>query len=127
METEILPIKDGDNELPIPTIWRPIFQNIVKAFVAHDYRISNGLDNVAIISTETAKQIQEYIEDYGERLVQLPKETWETSIYTWHGSYWEAIIDLWTVTEERSDLILSAKVTELNAGYIINVYMVYVP
>jgi len=49
-----------------------------------------------MINSETAKQIQEYIEDYGEQLVPLPEETWETSIYLWQGNYWDVIIDLWT-------------------------------
>lgn len=127
METIIPAIKDAENERSVPTSWRPIFSDIVKAFVAQDYRISYGIENVAMINSETAKQIQEYIEDYGEQLVPLPEETWETSIYLWQGNYWDVIIDLWTAGEGRSDMILSAKVTEKEGTYNINVYMVYVP
>lgn len=127
MKADKFPIKDAKNERAIPTVWRPILSNIVKSFVVYDYSMSTGLQNVAEVSVETAQHIQAYIEDYGEVLVELPEETWDSSIYIWMGTHWDVIIDLWTVSEGRSDLILSAKVSESDTDYLIDVSMVYVP
>jgi len=124
---EVLPVKDEDEQQPIPTAWRPAFREIVNAFVQHDYRLSNGVDGVLPVSAKTAKQIKEYIDDYGEILVALPKKTWAYSICMWMGKRWEVLIDLWTKGEGRSDLVLSALVSETKDGFQIKVEMVYVP
>ena len=79
---------------------RPIFSRIVNAFAT---------------------------QDYGEELVKLPEESWDTSICIWMGDRWDVLIDLWTATEGRSDLVLSAGVSEKDEGQIVNIEMVYVP
>lgn len=89
--------------------------------------LSSNVPEVAPISKETAEQIREYIQDYGEELVKLPEKSWDTSICIWMGDSWDVLIDLWTATEGRSDLVLSASVSERGEGYIVNVEMVYVP
>ncbi len=126
-EIEIQVIKDEENERPIPTVWRPIFHGIVNAFVNDDYVLSSGFARVGPIPKATANQIRKYIQDYGEALVELPEESWETSICIWMGDRWGVFIDLWTEAEGRSDLVLSAGVSEKNEGYLVNVEMVYVP
>ena len=126
-ENEIVVVKDEENELPIPSVWRPVFIEIVNAFVRRDYFISDGVDNVSPVSNQTAVQVKEYIEDYGEELVQLPEETWESSIYIWMGTYWGVLVDLFTAGEGRSDLVLRAEVTESDTGYVVDIIMVYVP
>ncbi|MCL7765496.1 hypothetical protein MPF19_18930 [Polaribacter sp. Z014] len=72
---EIKVEKNEENELPIPHIWRSSFKEIVKAFVKGDYSLSSEIKNVNSISDETTVQIKEYIEDYGEELIELPNET----------------------------------------------------
>lgn len=124
---EVKAIKDKENELPIPTVWRPIFCEIVEAFVMEDYRLSSRISEVESVSKETSDQIKEYIQDYGEKLVSLPEESWDTSIYIWMGSWWDVLIDLWTESEGRSDMVLSARVYESEGGYKIVIQMVYVP
>ncbi|MDA7747326.1 hypothetical protein N8878_08370 [Psychromonas sp.] len=119
--------KDEDNQQPIPSVWRPIFYNIIKSFVERDYKVSGGLEFVTPISSETASQIEEYIEDYGEQLIVLADETWDSSICIWMGNRWDVLIDLWTESEGRSDLVLSAQVTESGNGFLVNVDMVCVP
>ncbi|WP_348944292.1 hypothetical protein ABHF33_12675 [Chitinibacter sp. FCG-7] len=126
-EIEIFVEKDKENQLPIPTVWRPIFVKIVDAFVKKDYSLSCEIDGVALVSKETANQIKEYIEDYGEELIQLPNETWESSICIFVGGYWDILIDLWTAGEGRSDLVLGARISESANGYIVAIEMVYVP
>lgn len=125
--TEIIVEKNEEEELPIPHIWRPIFMEIVNAFVKKDYSISSGIKNVNPISNETAEQIKEYIEDYGEELIQLPNESWNSSVYICYGKYWNILIDLYTKNEGLSDLALNAEVREENNEYIIDIKLVFVP
>ena len=126
-EVELKVIKDDKIELPIPTKWRPVFKDIVKAFVTHDYHLKSGVQDVQPIPNEAADQIRYFISDYGEELVELPEETWDSSRYIWIGNRWDALIDLWTVGEGSSDMVLSVQVSESVNGYSFQVYMVYVP
>ena len=123
----VLPLKDEEEQQLIPTAWRPVFREIVDAFVEHDYRLTKGVESVLPVSAKTAKQIKEYIDDYGETLVALPEKTWTSSICMWMGKRWEVLIDLWTKGEGRSDLVLSALVSETKDGFQIKIEMVYVP
>ena len=119
--------KNEENELPIPHAWRPIFKSIVSAFVKRDYSLSCGVKNVNPVSKDTAKQIEEYIEEYGEELIELPEETWDTSVYICYGDYWNVLIDLWTVAEGSSDLVLNAKIRQIQNEYVVEINLVYVP
>lgn len=126
-DTDALAVKGEDEQCPIPMVWRPVFREIVKAFVGKDYRLSIGVQGVAPVSAKTAKQIKEYIEEYGETLVELPEKTWDSSICIWMGYEWDVLIDLWTKGEGRSDLALSARVSESKTRFVIRIEMVYVP
>ena len=126
-ELPILAVKDEETERPIPTAWRPTIREIVRAFVNHDYQLRVGISQVAPVSTETAEHIRNYIQHYGETLTELPEETWKSSVCIWMGKHWDALIDLWTVSEGRSDLVLSLHVSETDGGFTFNIYMVYVP
>tara|TARA_Y100000739_G_C20277258_1_gene315002 strand:- start:38 stop:418 length:381 start_codon:yes stop_codon:yes gene_type:complete len=119
--------KNEEEEGPIPHVWRPIFKDIVKAFVNKDYNLSSGIKNVNTVSKSTAKQIKEYIEDYGEEIIELPEETWESSVYICYGDYWNILIDLFTKGEGLSDLALNAKVIEKDNNYVVDINLVYVP
>ena len=124
---EIIVEKNEDEEGSIPHIWRPIFKKIVKAFVEKDYKLSSSIENVSSISENTAKQIKEYIEDYGEELIELPETTWKTSVYIYYGEYWNVLIDLFTKEGNRSDLVLNVEVREIDKEYIFKVRLVYIP
>ncbi len=126
-ENEIAVEKDDENEHPIPTVWRSTFTRIVDAFVQKDYSLSCGVTGVSSVSNETASHIKEYIEDYGEELVQLSNETWNSSVCIWMGSHWDVLIDLWTAGEGCSDMVLGARVSEGANGYVIDIGIVYVP
>lgn len=119
--------KDEDNQLPIPTLWRPIFKEIVSALARKDYFLSNKPSFTAPVSQKTADYISEYIEDYGESLTDLPDDTWDSSFCLWMGDKWDVLIDLWTEGEGRSDLALKAEVEEAGSEYLVTVEMVYVP
>ena len=126
-DAEVLAVKDESRELPIPSAWRPVFRQIVRAFVQHDYRLSAGVPGVPLVTNDTAAHIERYIEDYGETLIELPEETWDSSVCIWQGNRWDALVDLWTRAEGRSDLVLSARIFESDAGFEFHIYMVYVP
>ncbi|GAB2905720.1 hypothetical protein GCM10027046_39440 [Uliginosibacterium flavum] len=125
--SDVSVVKDEEHELPVPSIWRPVFRSIVSAFAKQDYQVDLGVLGVLPITSDTANQIDEYIQDYGETLIELPEDTWETSVCIWMGTRWDVLIDLWTEGEGRSDMILSAKVSESSSGFVFEVYMVYVP
>src|SRR5579884_719455 len=114
---EVLAVKDESQQLPIPSAWRPVFREIVGAFVQRDYRLSAGVPTVAPVTSDTAAQIEEYIEAYGETLVELPEETWESSVCIWRGNRWDALVDLWTAAEGRSGLVISASIFESDKGF----------
>src|SRR4051812_31945404 len=82
---EIPAIKDEENERPIPSSWRSGIKEIVAAFIRHDYKLSAGVPGVAPITAETAAQIHGYIQNYGETLIELPEETWKSSVCIWMG------------------------------------------
>lgn len=120
-------VKDLENQQPIPTAWRPVLKEVVKSLANHDYLISAGVPGLIPVSECTAQQIETYIREYGEILVELPDETWESSVCMWMGNRWDVLIDLWTGSEGRSDLVLSAQATETDHGYAFQINMVYVP
>jgi hypothetical protein len=127
-ESLILAIKDTAAEHPIPTAWRPVICKVVSAFVRHDYQLNAAaVPGVAQVSSETVDQISSYIQDYGAELVDLPEETWDSSVCIWQGNRWDALIDLWSLSEGRSDLVLSLQVSEAQGGLEFAIYMVYVP
>lgn len=86
--------KDANGEGPIPSAWRATLKNIVDAFARHDYLLAAGMPGVAPVSEDTATQIRDYIDDYGETLVRLPPQSWDTSVCIWTGEHWDALIDL---------------------------------
>ena len=120
-------VKNADEELPVPSVWRPVFRRVIDAFVDRDYGLSRGVTGVAAVSEDTAEQIREYISDYGERLTHLPDSTWSSSVSIWMGEHWDVLVDLWTEGEGQSDLVLRARVRESGEGFEIEIHMVYVP
>jgi hypothetical protein len=120
-------VKDPDAAHPIASAWRPTLRAIVSAFVRGDYRLERPIDSVAPVSRSTAKQIEDYIAEYGETLIELREATWRTSVAQWSGKHWDVLVDLWTRGEGRSDLVLGAEVRETRTGYRYKIGMVYVP
>jgi len=102
-------------------------REVVKAFIGGDYDLSRGVPYVAPVSSKTAKQVREYVADYGETLAELPDETWESSVSEWTGADWHLRVDLWTEESGESDMVLDARVAETENGYQIVIDSVYVP
>ena len=121
------PLKDEEAEHPIAPAWRPVFRRIVHAFVVGDYALKEGIDEVDPVAEDVAHQIAAYVQDYGATLVDLSEETWTTSVARWMGHRWQALVDLRTDEEGRSDLVLTAVVREVGEGYRFEVQGVWVP
>lgn len=124
---EVVAVRDGTSERPIPSAWRPPLCRIVAAFAKGDYLLADGVEDVQAVSQETANHIQSYLRDYGATLNPLPDDTWNSSVCIWTGSHWDFLVDLYTREEGASDLVLSGRVTDTNSGFKIAVHMVYVP
>lgn len=127
MSTEPLAIKDEDSAHPIAGSWRPIFREVVKALAKGDFELSQGVPGVEPVDPGIASQNRDYVRDYGEVLVELPEETWDTSCAQWMGPYWEVLIDLYTEGERASDLVLTGHMNELNGKPHFTVGFIYVP
>ena len=124
---EIPVTKDASRQGPIPSVWRPVFREIVKALARGDYKLSAGVPGVLPVRDNVAEQIRAYVQEYGETLVDLPDETWNSSVCIWTGQRWDTIVDLWTAREGRSDLILQTLVSESAEGFSFDIRLVYVP
>lgn len=120
-------VKDGQGERPVPSAWRPVFTAIVAAFVDGDFALSAPIVGVAPVSTENAAFNADNVADYGEVLKPLPAEAWETSVFIWQEGWWEVLVDLHTLGEGRSDLVLHARVYESQDGYRFEDLRIYVP
>ena len=120
-------IKDIENEHPIASHWRPIIKLVVDAFSRSNFELSTPIENIQPIPVDIAHANKSYVSDYGEVLISLPEETWETSCAQWMGDYWQIIVDLYTESEGRSDLILNGRVMEKNGNISIEIGLIYVP
>jgi hypothetical protein len=120
-------IKDEDAEHPIAGAWRPMLCEVVRSFVEGDYGLNKGVSGVEPVSPATAEHIRAYVADYGATLVELPDDTWQTSVAQWMGTRWDILVDLWTAEEGRSDLVLEGWVAETDSGPRLTIHMVYVP
>lgn len=119
--------KDLDAAHPIAGAWRPMLRAVVRRLARGDYALTQGVPGVAPVAAATAEQMRDYMAEYGATLVELPDDTWQMSVAQWMGTHWEILIDLWTVEEGRSDLVLGGDVVETDAGPLLTPRAVYVP
>ena len=120
-------VKVEEEELPIPTIWRQTFIDIVEAFKQGDFRLKNSIESVHPLTECEAERIERNIADYGDVLESLPDTVWTTSVYRWMRGHWEVLIDLYTQNEGLSDLVMFVKVTENEMKYWFTVESIHVP
>lgn len=120
-------IKDEFKAHPIAGAWRSVLCEIVHCFVAGDFGLAKGVAGVEPLSADLAGRMAAYVANYGATLLDLPPETWETSVAQWYGTHWGILVDLWTLEEGRSDLVLDARVVESEDGPRFSVHLVYVP
>lgn len=107
--------KDEASQVPVPEAFRPVIRDIVRALAAGNYELTGGAPN-ADVRIRNATLARECVADYGETLLELPDETWSTSVCRWMGSHWDVLVDLWTVESGASDLVLHLSVYETDHG-----------
>ena len=120
-------IKDEREQQPIPSAWRSTFHDIIQAFAEGDFALARGISGVRPVSAQDAAQFPRTLHAYGARLVGLPVAGWDSSVCQWYGDYWDVMIDLYTVEEGASDLVLGARVYENGVAFEFEVGMLYVP
>ena len=127
MNDLVLVVKDEEGQRSIPTVWRETLSAVIEAFKDGDYVLGRGVRGVRPVSEGTASDILRNIQQYGATLISLPGESWETSACQWMGSYWDVLVDLFTLEEYASDLVLSARVYESDTEYLFEIHSVHVP
>ena len=100
---------------------------VVRAFSRGDFELTCRAEGVDVVSPEIATQNKEYVDDYGESLVELSDKTWETSCAQWMGLHWDILIDLCTEGGGISDLVLTGEMLEINGTPHFTVGLIYVP
>lgn len=127
MSTDVPVLYDKDTATPVPSVWRETLIKIIEAFKNNDLASINQIEGVQNIELEHLQEIAENITDYGEKLVSLPDETWDSSQAYWMGFCWNIILDLFTEREGRSDLILLIRVFETDGVFEYSIQDIYVP
>ena len=127
--TQNIPVPyDAEFQSPIPSIWRDCIIQMVEAFQDKDFERLNTLSSVQCIDLAYAVEIAKNIDDYGAHLMSLAEESWHTSVCLYmENESWQAIIDLFTVEEGRSDLILDLFIIKKEDQFIFQINNIYVP
>ena len=125
--TETVPIeKDEDQERPVPSAWRQTLGEMVEALREHNYQL-RGIPHVEPVDDNTADAIARQIEDYGGTIAPLPEQAWTTSVCQWQLTYWEVLVDLFTVEDGPADLVLHVMVYADGNDFLFKPHLVYVP
>lgn len=127
MMKDVLVSKDEDNQHPIPTAWKKTFCAIVDAMKDGDFRLDSKVVGVSSISAADANRMANNIKSYGAHLASLTEESWHTSVCQWMRGYWDVLIDLVTIEEGISDLVLAVRVYEKGTAYDFEVQSIHVP
>ncbi len=127
MSEAVPAIKDAEKAYSVPTAWRPLLAAVVQAIAEGDTRLRRGIPGAAEVSVDTASQIEAYLGDYGATLTELSAATWDTSVVQWMGDHLSVIVDLGTVEEEASDLVLDGTMCEVEGGIRFSLHALYVP
>lgn len=126
--SKIVPVlKDEHNQCSIPTAWRHALYDIGEGLKEKDFDRIQLVEGVRPISVDEASRILDNVECYGATLTSLPEDTWKSSVCQWMIGYWDALVDLYTVEEEASDLVLVVRVFEEGPGYAFEICSVHVP
>ena len=122
-----LPLKDLEKEHSIPDVWKDSICEVVIQLTKNNFELHDVSEYIALQSSDMAKFNRENVLEYGCCLKALSTECWERSCYQWQGNYRDLIIDLCTVEEDVSDLVLKGRVYPIVSGYEYEFGMVYVP
>lgn len=119
--------KNEEIEQPIPIEWRPLLAGIVEDIRQRKLGSKTGANFEISVDPDEIELIYESVESYGDPLATLPEESWQTSACRWMGSYWHLLIDLFTLDEGLSDLVLFVDVYEHTDLPCFKIRAVHVP
>jgi hypothetical protein len=60
-----------------------MLREVVRSFSKGDYRLAKGVTGVDPVSAEKAEHIRASLARYGATLIDLPDDTWHTSVAQW--------------------------------------------
>ena len=120
-------LKDEKNQSQVPSAWRRTFLEIVDGLRVGDFNLVRQVDGVRPLSAEDAARIAANIKGYGAQLTSLPEDTWQTSVCQWMIGYWDVLVDLYTVEEGASDLVLAMRVYQKGSDFDFEILSVHVP
>lgn len=127
MSETVAVLKDERQQALVPSAWRSTLSSLVDALKDGDFGIVRNVAGVRPLSSEDATRIAGNIKSYGAQLISLPDAAWQTSVCQWMRVYWDVLVDLYTVEEGASDLVLSVRVYEEGLDYVFEVQSVHVP
>lgn len=119
-------IKDPEIEQAIPLQWRNTIHCINNAIVNRNLEDIIGRTGIIKANIETISLIYNYITEYGFQLCSLSDATWNTSKCRWMINHWHVMVDLSTVEEGLSDLVLFISVSEIKEEWVFSLESVHV-
>jgi hypothetical protein len=122
-----MPDKNEEIEQSVPVEWQPIIIEIVKDIRGRCLAPRKFLESEIDVDSRDIDFIYQSLDAYGDPLINVPKDGWETSICRWMGGYWHLMIDLFTVEEGASDLVLFVDVYEHGSSKCFKIQSVHVP
>ena len=122
-----LPVKDEENELPIPVVWRDTILALGQCLNVRDFRFETAPENVDRLSADCAETSRYQINSYGCAKVKISDQSWDSSIYIFTGNHWELLVDLIDTNGNSTDLVLPIQVEESETGYVFKPGFIFVP
>jgi hypothetical protein len=122
-----MPERNEEIEQAIPTQWRSAIIEIVDDIRNRNLRSGNVSGYDVSIDLDEIEDIYQNIDNYGDALVSLPEDAWQTSVCRWMGSYWCLLIDLFTAEGGLSDLVLFMDVYEHESSTSFKIRSLHVP
>ena len=122
--------QEGDlsgEQSPLRLEWRDTLGAIIAGVKSGQYPMRSGKDTIAKVSPKTASFIASYVEDYGEVIIEQTDAAWKRSVCFWEGDKWRALVDLSTLTEPISDLVLFVDIEPRNDQNHFVIRSVHVP
>jgi hypothetical protein len=127
MSNTVLVLKDEKNQIKVPSAWRHTLFEIVEGLRVGDFNMVRQVAGVLPLSPEDVARISANIKSYGAQLSILPEDAWQTSVCQWMIGYWDVLVDLYTVEEGASDLVLAIRVYEKGSAFDFEILSVHVP
>lgn len=121
------PLKDLEQEHPVPARWRRTIEGIVAAISKGDLASAKATSEVEEVAELTWQRVLRTISRSEVTVVAMSQEAWASAVTQWMGGYWDVMVDLPVEGPAPTDLVLSIRVSEVSGGYRFKVLGVYVP